>query len=141
MMDKPKSMNMLSEDMDHTDHSFVPTPLPTSELSAMSQKTTKPVLEEPKGRALNFSMEDHHGGNVLSNLTSGHQDHDDIDLSDVSIGEDDEDMEMLTSKILAPTLEPKNSSMGKWSRFFLFTSFGIYKLLWTKIDLRLSVIA
>lgn len=102
---------MLAEDTDHTDHSFIPTPLPPSELSNNENKNTKPTLEEPKGRALNFSMEEHHVGNILSNSSAKHLEHDDIDLSDVTIGDDDEDMEMLTSKILAPTVEPKNESL------------------------------
>lgn len=113
---------MLAEDADHADHSFASTPLPASELSDSGQKTTKPSLEEPKGRALNFSMDEHHVGNVLSNSTARHHEHDDIDLSDVTIGDDDEDMEMLTSKILAPTMESKNSSLGK---FFLIVFFPI----------------
>lgn len=105
---------MLAEDVDHSDHSFIPTPLPSSELSSSGMKTTKPTPDEPKGRALNFSMDEHQVGNVLSNVSVGHHQHDDIDLSDVTIGDDDADMEMLTSKILAPTAEPKNSSMGKY---------------------------
>lgn len=109
--DKPKSMNMLAEDADHTDHSFMPTPLPSSELSHIDNKPTKPILEEPKGRALNFSMDEHHVGNILSNSSAKHHDHDDIDLSDVTIGDEDEDMEMLTAKILAPKVEPRNVSL------------------------------
>lgn len=105
-------MNMLAEDVDHTDNSFVPTPLSSSELSDVSMKNSKLTLEEPKGRALNFSMDEHHVGNILSNLTASHHMHDD-DLSDVTIGDDDEDMEMLTSKILAPTVVPHNTSQGK----------------------------
>lgn len=112
LLDKPKSMNMLAEDVDHSDHSFLPTALPSTDVSP---KTTKPTFEEPKGRALNFSVGEHHTENVLSNTTTKHGDHDGLDLSDVTIGEDDEDMEMLTSKILAPTMESKNSSLGNKS--------------------------
>lgn len=119
-------MNMLAEEMDHSDHSFVPTPLPSSEVFDSGQKTTKPTMEEPKGRALNFSLDEHHVENVLSNSTmTQHHDHGDIDLSDVTIGDDDEDMEKLSSKILAATLEPKNASVGK-RRLELFETFLHY---------------
>lgn len=106
-------MNMLAEDVEHTDNSFIPTPLPASELSGTGVKSSKLILEEPKGRALNFSMDEHHIGNNLSNVTARHLGHDDFDLSDVTIGDEDEDMEMLTSKILSPKLESKNASLGK----------------------------
>lgn len=105
-------MNMLAEDVDNTDNSFVSTSLSSSDLSDVSMKNSKPTLEEPKGRALNFSMDEHHVGNILSNSTGSHQMQED-DLSDVTIGDDDEDMEMLTSKILAPTVVPSNISLGK----------------------------
>lgn len=104
-------MNMLAEDMDHV---FRPTPLPTDTSKITTVAST---VDEPKGRALNFSMDEHHVGNILSNSSADHHhhhtDHDDFDLSDVTIGDDDEDMDMLTSKILAPKMESKNTSFGK----------------------------
>lgn len=120
LVDRPKSMNMLAEDVEHTDNSFIPTPIPPSELTGTGVKSSKMVLDEPKGRALNFSMDERHVGNNLSNVTARHLGHDDIDLSDVTIGDEDEDMEMLTSKILSPKLESKNSTIGKQMKIFCF---------------------
>lgn len=53
-----------------------------------------PTTEEPKGRALNFTM--NNTGNVLSNSSYGTS-----DLSDVTIDEDEEE-EQSNPRILAP---------------------------------------
>lgn len=92
---KPKN----PKDMDTV---FRPTPLPPAGANSTS-------TDEPKGRALNFTMEEQTVGNVLSQNAT----HDEFgDLSDVSIDNDDEDDEMLSGKILAPKGMPNNRTIG-----------------------------
>ncbi|CAH1116582.1 unnamed protein product [Phaedon cochleariae] len=110
----PKSLNMLVEDSDNV---FRPTPVPspaakTTKTTNMPEANSVLPLEEPKGRALNFTAADPqiHSANILTNSSEHHTD---FDLSDVSINdEDDFDMDMVHTKILAPKSISKNLTMG-----------------------------
>ncbi|XP_028134992.2 putative epidermal cell surface receptor isoform X2 [Diabrotica virgifera virgifera] len=105
----PQAMSMLAED---SDAPFQPTPVPVTESNIVDKNSAKinssAAAEEPKGRALNFTLGGHENDNVLMNPTN----HSGVDLSDVSIGDDDDDfdMEMLHPKILSPKAELKNAS-------------------------------
>ncbi|CAH1181924.1 unnamed protein product [Phyllotreta striolata] len=110
--ERPQAMSMLAED---SDMGFQPTPLPSVEplfpetstaSNEISDKNATGPVEEPKGRALNFTMSKHDGENVLHNASSI-----DTDLSDVTINDDDNfDMDVVQPKILAPKTELKNVS-------------------------------
>ncbi|XP_063921536.1 putative epidermal cell surface receptor isoform X3 [Zophobas morio] len=80
--DLPKSMNMLAEDQ---------------------------MSDEPRGRALNFTMKDPNSENVLSSNTTTHDEFG--DLSDVSINEDEDEDEhsMQTERILTPKVTGHNN--------------------------------
>ncbi|XP_018569451.1 putative epidermal cell surface receptor [Anoplophora glabripennis] len=74
--------------------------------------TTTNAVDEPKGRALNFSVEEENPRNVLSNM-SHHHDEDNSD--DVTIHDDDNfnlDVDSLDSKILAPKNQIHNFSLS-----------------------------
>ncbi|CAH0551231.1 unnamed protein product [Brassicogethes aeneus] len=105
----PKSMSMLAEDMDQI---FQPTPVPKTTTNNSTSSANLTTSEEPKGRALNFTMEEQSGGNVLSQNVS----HDEFgDLSDVSISnEDDEEIKpKVEKKMLVEKEKLSNKTMGK----------------------------
>ncbi|RZC41146.1 epidermal cell surface receptor, partial [Asbolus verrucosus] len=86
-------MNMLAED----------------QIPFYQPKNLSIPAEEPKARALNFSIDDPNTGNILSsNATAAHDEFG--DLSDVTIGEDEDvdEHEMQAAKILAPKLTGHN---------------------------------
>ncbi|KAJ8953042.1 hypothetical protein NQ314_007417 [Rhamnusium bicolor] len=110
-MTRPKSLNMLAEDS--VDNVFRPTPNPSSESPNSTENSTEALTssaDEPKGRALNFTIEEENRDNILSN-SSRH--HNDFDLSDVTIHDDDFDMDY-NSKILGPKSQLHNLTLGKY---------------------------
>ncbi|KAJ8960312.1 hypothetical protein NQ318_004038 [Aromia moschata] len=67
------------------------------------------TIDEPKGRALNFTVEEEDPNNViLSNSSSYHHDY---DLSEVPMDHEDE-FDVVKSKILAPKFQLHNSTLG-----------------------------
>ncbi|XP_074036890.1 stranded at second isoform X1 [Leptinotarsa decemlineata] len=102
---KPQSLDMLAEDSYNV---FRPSPNPSSELNTVQRSAFS--KEEPKGRALNFTVDEHHAGNILSNFSKHH---DDFDLSDVTIGDDEDfDMDLDHHKMMLPKSDSKNSTFG-----------------------------
>ncbi|XP_060536769.1 putative epidermal cell surface receptor isoform X1 [Cylas formicarius] len=98
---QPKVFNMLAEDL--MDSSFRPTALPhiSSTLQTVTNKSatnsSKPVsIEEHRGRALNFTIEEKNNYNNLANTSN----HDEPDLSDVTIHEEDDESDVINPKIL-----------------------------------------
>ena len=67
------------------------------------------MSDEPRGRALNFTMKDPNSENVLSSNTTTHDEFG--DLSDVSINEDEDEDEhsMQTERILTPKVTGHNN--------------------------------
>uniref|UniRef100_A0AAR5Q6V1 Epidermal cell surface receptor n=3 Tax=Dendroctonus ponderosae TaxID=77166 RepID=A0AAR5Q6V1_DENPD len=114
-LSQPKALNMMAEE--HYEANFRPTPLPlstspTSNNSFWMKNSTTPLsAEEPRGRALNFTLHAAHDGNNLPNMTASH---DEFDLSDVTILDGDEDgmEEMLSPKILAPVHRVENKGFN-----------------------------
>ncbi|CAH1125802.1 unnamed protein product [Ceutorhynchus assimilis] len=107
---RPKALNMIAEDQDESN--FRPTPLPLTTLSITNSSLSKnstsksnatsvvplSTPEEPRGRALNFTL--HETQNANNNLANSSK-NDEFDLSDVSINDDDMD-EMIVPRILVP---------------------------------------
>lgn len=75
----------------------------------LSNSTNK-TIDEPRGRALNFTIDEHGHQNVLSSNTSTHDQFG--DLSDVSMDNDDDD-ERYDGKIITSKLLENNKTLGK----------------------------
>ncbi|XP_030763341.1 putative epidermal cell surface receptor isoform X2 [Sitophilus oryzae] len=112
-VEKPKVFSMITEDKDEADSitqttidstTILPTTTTNRTLSSTTpQITPSNTTLEPKGRALNFTIDENH--NKLSNSSN-----DEFDLSDVTITDDDEEPtsrldEMLHPRILTPSKE------------------------------------
>ncbi|XP_056635331.1 putative epidermal cell surface receptor isoform X2 [Diorhabda sublineata] len=101
-----EAMSMLAEDSDGT---FQPTPVSIStsfDPSLSKANNSSMIADEPKGRAINFSMDAHENENILLNSSNPN----DFDLSDVSINDDDDFDEMIQPKILSPKNVLDNTS-------------------------------
>ncbi|XP_050296438.1 putative epidermal cell surface receptor isoform X3 [Anthonomus grandis grandis] len=107
---KPKALSMImpEDDQDvHTD--FRPTPLPP-----LNSSSPHPSEEPIRGRALNFTLEEAHPTNKLLTNSSAH---DEFDLSDVTIHDDEEGMmpeqeEAFSSKILVPNRKEQKAGLN-----------------------------
>ncbi|XP_050296437.1 putative epidermal cell surface receptor isoform X2 [Anthonomus grandis grandis] len=101
-------MIMPEDDQDvHTD--FRPTPLPP-----LNSSSPHPSEEPIRGRALNFTLEEAHPTNKLLTNSSAH---DEFDLSDVTIHDDEEGMmpeqeEAFSSKILVPNRKEQKAGLN-----------------------------
>lgn len=69
--------------------------------------TENQMNEEPKGRALNFTVNESTSGNILSSNGTAHDEFG--DLSDVTINEDEDDHEMQTERISTPKVTGHNN--------------------------------
>ncbi|XP_018322459.1 putative epidermal cell surface receptor isoform X1 [Agrilus planipennis] len=96
----PEALSMLSEDENH-EVEYAPT-----DPTMMSTSTSGNVSDEPKGRALNFSVEPGQDNKISKSTTSGKV----KDLSDVSM--DDEEEEGDQEKVTVSSLERNMTRLG-----------------------------
>ncbi|KAK5647810.1 hypothetical protein RI129_002702 [Pyrocoelia pectoralis] len=104
---KPSSMSMMTEDHeDHINKSNVNAYKTTTAVTQFDESTlpTTRNIDEPKGRSLNFSVHDHNKENQLIGKSSNKK----FDLSDVSMDDDDDDMEAT----ITMAKNPENVKVG-----------------------------